>query len=168
MMRRRTFCPTPEEWLELRSAARSRDLSLRSRARALCAHGSGETYRQVCSEFGIAKQTLGNWIQRFGEQGIAGLRDRKWARRKPVLRQQVAAHLPDLLHQTPRQFGIERSHWTVGSVQQGLAEEWGVEASLETIRLALHSLGQCWKRAKRTITSPDPDYEVKKGQWISS
>ena len=37
----------------------------------------------------------------------------------------------------------------------------------ETIRQALLRLGIAWKRAKRWITSPDPDYDRKKRHEIT-
>jgi hypothetical protein len=46
------------------------------------------------------------------------------------------------------------------SFEEGLTEE---RVSGETIRATLLRLGVCWERAKRWITSPDPEYERKKG-----
>jgi hypothetical protein len=44
-------------------------------------------------------------------------------------------------------------------VEQGVTAE---RVSLETIRDALKRLGVGWRRAKRWITSPDPQYALKK------
>jgi hypothetical protein len=45
------------------------------------------------------------------------------------------------------------------SFEQGLTRE---RVSDETIRATLKRLGVHWKRAKRWITSPDPEYARKK------
>src|SRR3954469_19325751 len=72
--------------------------------------------------------------------------------------------LKALLHQSPRQFGKARSTWTLALAAEVCAEH-GITAepvSYETIRDALKRLGVGWRRAKTWITSPDPQYALKK------
>ena len=74
-----------------------------------------------------------------------------------------------LLHRSPRTFGKPTSVWTLPlaaevSWEQGLTPE---RVSGETIRVTLQRLGLRWKRAKRWITSPDPEYARKKGRAIA-
>jgi hypothetical protein len=76
-----------------------------------------------------------------------------------------ACALKELLHQSPRNFGVEESFWTLEhaaevSFEQGLTER---RVSGETIRATLARLGLRWQRAKRWIESPDPEYTRKKG-----
>ena len=69
-----------------------------------------------------------------------------------------------LLHQSPRAFGHARSTWTLTLLAQ-VAHDQGLSATVlsdETIRRALARLEVGWKRAKRWLTSPDPDYARKK------
>jgi transposase len=60
--------------------------------------------------------------------------------------------------------GIAEDRWTLRSLRQLCYEQTGQQHSQECIRSALHRLGQSWKRAKQTITSPDERYEEKRGQ----
>lgn len=154
---------TDEEHEALRRAARSGDLSLRSRARALVLHVSGKSYRAIQAEQGISKTTMVRWVGWFREGGVSALKDRRWVRRRPVLLLRVQEAVPSFIHQSPQQFGIERSHWTVADIQRVLSTQ-GVVASGETVRRSLHRMGLHWKRAKRTISSPDPEYERKRGR----
>lgn len=70
-----------------------------------------------------------------------------------------------MLHRSPRDFEKPTSLWTSelaaqASFEEGLTQE---RVSRETIRATLaRELGVRWQRAKRWITSPDPDYERKK------
>ena len=71
----------------------------------------------------------------------------------------------EMLHQSPREFGKPTSLWTLGlaaevSFEEGLTER---RVSGETVRATLERLGVRWLRAKRWITSPDPEYARKKG-----
>ena len=46
------------------------------------------------------------------------------------------------------------------SFEEGLSEKW---VSGETIRATFERMGVRWQRAKRWISSPDPEYARKKG-----
>src|SRR4051794_41805197 len=72
--------------------------------------------------------------------------------------------LKALLHQSPRQFGKARSTWTLALAAEVCAEHaiTAERVSYETIRDALKRLGVGWRRAKLWITSPDPQYALKK------
>ena len=68
------------------------------------------------------------------------------------------------MHQSPRRFSKVRSTWTLALAAEVCLEQ-GVTAervSIETIRDALKRLGVRWRRAKTWITSPDPQYALKK------
>ena len=71
----------------------------------------------------------------------------------------------EMLHRSPREFGKPTSLWTldmvaVASFEEGITEE---RVTGETVRATLERMGVRWLRAKRWITSPDPQYERKKG-----
>jgi hypothetical protein len=73
--------------------------------------------------------------------------------------------LRELLHHEPRKFGKDTSLWTLDlaaevSFQEGLTEE---RITGESVRATLGRMGIRWERAKKWITSPDPEYARKKG-----
>jgi len=75
-----------------------------------------------------------------------------------------AERLKDLLHRSPRDFGKERGTWTLELAAQ-VSFEQGIiptPVSDESVRRALKRLKTNWKRAKHWITSPDPQYQLKK------
>ncbi len=70
-----------------------------------------------------------------------------------------------MLHRSPPQLGKPTSLWTLElaaevSFEEGMTRE---RVSGETVRATLARLGVRWQRAKRWITSPDPEYSRKKG-----
>ena len=76
-----------------------------------------------------------------------------------------AERLREMLHRSPREFGKDTSLWTLAlaalvSFEEGITKE---RVSAETVRATLERMGIRWLRAKRWITSPDPQYERKKG-----
>jgi hypothetical protein len=73
--------------------------------------------------------------------------------------------LREMLHRSPREFGKDTSLWTLAlAAEVGFEERITKErVSAETVRATLERMGIRWLRAKRWITSPDPEYERKKG-----
>jgi transposase len=112
-----------------------------------------------------------NVIHDFNARGVQSL-VRESTRPKtsqPVLDEVRRERLQHLMHQSPRAFGKPKSLWTLDLAaevcfEQGITPE---RMSDETIRRALKRLGTSWKRAKRWITSPDPQYLRKKNAGTS-
>jgi hypothetical protein len=75
-----------------------------------------------------------------------------------------AQSLRQMLHH-PSEFGKEGTFWTLSMAAEVCFEEGITEkrVSGETIRATLARLGMRWKRAKRWMESPDPEYARKRG-----
>ena len=113
-------------------------------------------------------QTARNAIHAFNEKGLPEALKQGSKRPRTVHRAfdpKQAEALRELLHQKPRNFGEDTSLWTMDlaaevSFEEGLTQE---RITGETVRATLARMGVRWERAKRWITSPDPEYERKKG-----
>ena len=122
--------------------------------------------RAIAAGLGCARQTVRNAIRAFNANGLAALTAGS-SRPKSAARVLDGAKLEQLraiLHQSPRAYGQARSTWTLALLAR-IAHEQGLSPavlSAETIRQALLRLEVGWKRAKRWLTSPDPDYARKK------
>jgi len=103
-------------------------------------------------------------VKRFRAQGVAGLQSRPRAPVPGPQQKVLAVFLPQTVQHSPRAVGLAQERWTLQALQELCARQTGQRPSLESIRRALKRFGYSWKRAKRTITSPDPDYQAKKGQ----
>ena len=68
------------------------------------------------------------------------------------------------MHRSPHDFGKASGLWTLDLVAQ-VSFEQGLTSTLvsdESVRRLIKRLGLNWKRAKHWITSPDPQYLLKK------
>jgi transposase len=154
------------ERAQLEASLRARNAFTVRRAQIVLLSAAGQPPRAIAAGLVCARQTVRNAIRAFNAHGLAALtagssRPKSAA---PVLDQAKLEQLRALLHQSPRAFGQARSTWTLALVAQ-VAQEQGLSAtvlSAETIRQALLRLEVGWKRAKRWLTSPDPDYARKK------
>ena len=154
------------ERAQLEANLRARSAFTLRRAQIVLLSASGRPPRAIADGLCCARQTVRNAIRAFNARGFAALtvgssRPKSAA---PVLDGAKLERLRALLHQSPRVFGRARSTWTLTLLAQ-VAHEQGLSAtvlSAETLRQALLRLEVGWKRAKRWLTSPDPDYARKK------
>jgi transposase len=159
--------PTLEERDQLQAGLRSTDGFVLRRCQIVLASSQGQTPAQIAASVGRTPQGVRNVIHAFNQQGLDCLEQRsnRPKRLRTLLDDSSLEALRELLHQTPRAFDKPTSLWTLElaaqvSFEQGLTP---YQVSTETIRQALKRLGKNWKRAKKWISSPDPEYQRKKG-----
>lgn len=156
-----------EERQQLQAGLRSSDAFVLRRCQILLASARGERTPQIARGLGCATQTVRNVIRAFQEQGLACLKEGSHlAHHRPhtAFPGDKGESLRLLLHQSPRQWGKDRSVWTLALVAE-VSFEQGLTAkpvSGETIRATCERLGIRWQRAKEWIDSPDPAYQRKK------
>jgi transposase len=150
----------------LEAGLRSADAFTLRRSQILLASHRGQRPSEIARNLCCVTQTMRNTIRAFQRSGLACLQQQS-SRPKTIhvqFDQQKCEALRALLHQSPRIFGKKSSSWTLHLAAQ-VCQETGLtshQVSIEAIRLALGRLGVSWQRAKRWITSPDPDYVRKK------
>jgi transposase len=152
----------------LRQGLRSADAFTLRRCQVLLASDQGRRPSQIAGLVGCSSQAVRDAIRAFAAEGLDCLRP------KPKRPKTIHAAWPKardaelraLLHQSPRTFGKPTSLWTL-ELAAAVCFEKGWTArrlSGEAIRLVLKRLGVGWKRAKRWLVSPDPEYARKKSR----
>jgi len=160
--------PSDDEQQALEDGLRAADAFVLRRCQVILASARGERAPQIARVLGCDDQTVRNVIHGFNAGGLAVLRrgSSRPHTTHPAFDAAQAEQLRALLHHSPRTFGRPTSVWTLElAAEVGVAE--GITAarvSGETIRATLGRLGVRWRRAKRWITSPDPEYARKKGR----
>lgn len=151
---------------QLEAALRAPDAFRLRRAQYLLASAGGLKPREIAAAYGGCEQTVRNVLRAFNATGLECLtpQSRRPQSARPLLEATQLAHLQHLLHQSPRAFGKTKSVWTQPLLVEVAYEEGLTQhrVSDETIRRALKRLSANWKRAKQWISSPDPQYTLKK------
>jgi transposase len=151
----------------LQAGLRSSDAFVLRRCQILLASSKGERPPRIAENLGCAPQTVRNAIHEFDERGLGALSpgSSRPTEVHAAFDEDAAEALREMLHRSPREFGKRTSLWTLEDAAQVSFEEDLTErrVSGETIRATLARLGVRWKRAKRWIESPDPEYARKKG-----
>jgi transposase len=157
---------TTDERKHLQAGLRSRKVFTVRRCQVLLASSRGERVSNIARSLGCATQTVRNVIGDFHSRGLASLEEgsRRPKTVLPVLDIAKCEQLRPLLHAPPRQFGKPTSLWTLRLAAEVVFEQGLVSkpVSREVIRKAISRLGVKWKRAKNWISSPDPQYALKK------
>ena len=107
-------------------------------------------------------QTVRRWIKRYNAEGVNGLFDAP----RPGAPVKVTAEYHDQLIQVvrrrPRSLDLPYSMWTLQRLVDYMAEETGLRVSPETVRLHLKAEDIVISRPQHKVSSPDPEYMVKK------
>lgn len=159
---------TKKEKQAMQAGVRSKDPFVIRRSQIVLASERGEKAIEIAQTLGCDDQTVRNVIKGFNQDGIAVLQEgsRLPHNTQAVFSTKSVDQLKEILHQSPRNFGKATSLWTLAlaaeiSYEKRLIKE---HVSGETIRATLKRFGMKWTRAKHWITSPDPDYELKKNE----
>lgn len=155
-----------DERSQLQAGLRANEAFVLRRCQILLASARGERVPALAHQIGCNQQTVRNAIHEFNAKGLSALQEgsSRPHRLHTSFSAEAEQQLKELLHRSPRDFGKERSTWTLELVAQVSFEVGIVSATIsdETVRRALKRLKTNWKRAKHWITSPEPHYLQKK------
>ena len=107
-------------------------------------------------------QTVRNWLKRYLAEGIEGLKDRPMPGAPPKITPAYEEQVLAAVRRRPRSLGQPYSLWTLQRLADYMAEQTGIRASDETVRQLLKKGEIVLSRPQHKITSPDPDYLLKK------
>jgi len=139
----------------------------------LLASSRGERAPKIALNLGCASQTVREAIHDFNGRGLLALQvnSSRPKRTRDAFDRKSAEAMGEMLHRSPREFGYQRSPWTLAMASEAAFEEGLTEERLsgETVRATLSRLlGVRWMRAKRWITSPIPCTKEKKASEASA
>lgn len=155
---------TPEELAELDQLYRTtRQPHMRTRAQIiLLAAEQGLTAPQIAPIVRKDERTVRRWIRRYNAEGAGGLSDEPRPGSPGKVTPAFTSRLLEVVRRRPRALGLEFSLWTLERLADFMAEETSIRVSYETVRVLLKRGGIALSRPQHKITSPDPEYAVKK------
>ena len=161
---------SPEAIHELDALYRTtHDVRLRTRAQMILLAAE---QHWVASE--IAKivrsdpDTVVSWLKRYLAEGINGLADAPRSGCPSKVTPEYREQLVQAVRQRPRSLDQPYSLWTLQRLADFMAERTGIRIEAETVRVYLKAAGIVLSRPQHKITSPDPEYEVKKRRLKTS
>jgi transposase len=107
-------------------------------------------------------QTVRNWLKRYNAEGINGLLDAPRPGTPVKVTSVYREKLISLVRRRPRSLGLPYSLWTLQRLADYMAEETGIRVAAETVRVQLKDADIVISRPQHKVSSPDPEYLVKK------
>ncbi len=154
----------PEQLIELEELYRStRNVRLRTRAQmVLLAAERGLTAAQIAEIVRASEETVRRWLKRYLAEGVEGLRDEPQPGAPRKVTEEYLERMIHAVRRRPRSLGMPFSLWTLQRLADHMAESTGIRVTYETVRVHLKAAGIVLSRPQHTITSPDPEYALKK------
>lgn len=141
----------------------TKDPRLRTRSQMILL--SAEQKRKVPEIAGIVREseaTVLRWLKRYLTEGVEGLNETPRTGRPGVVTDHYRAELLTAVRRRPRCLNLPFSLWTLQRLVEYLAERTGLRVSPETVRQLLKKAEMVLSRPQHKISSPDPEYQVKK------
>ena len=112
--------------------------------------------------------TVISWLKRYMAEGLNGLADAPRSGCPSKVTSDYREQLVQAVRQRPRSLDQPYSLWTLQRLADFMAERTGIRIADETVRVYLKAAGIVLSRPQHKITSPDPEYEVKKRRLKTS
>lgn len=147
----------------------TKDVRVRTRTQMiLLAYEEEMTAPQIAKIVRKDEQTVRRWIKRFNSEGVNGLADSPRSGAKRKISDEYREKVVTVVRRRPRALGEPYSLWTLQRLVEYMAVETGVRVSAESVRLILKENDIVISRPQHKVSSPDPEYMVKKRRLKSS
>jgi transposase len=142
---------------------RTKDPRLRTRAQmVLLAAEQGRSVPEIAQIVRESDTTILRWLKRYQAEGAEGLKDAPRSGRPARVSDAFQADLVAAVRRRPRSLDLPYSLWTLQRLADYMAEKTGVRVVAETVRQLLKKHDIVLSRPQHKVSSPDPEYLVKK------
>jgi len=125
----------------------------------------GKNVPQIGKLLGLHPQTVRAIIKKFQANGFQGLQRKPRGKPEEKLKAYDKVYWEDILSQPPSSFeklDTPDQNWSYELIQSYIGSYLQIKVTISTIWNHLRRVGYTSGRAKLSITSPDPDYQVKR------
>lgn len=148
---------------------RTKNVRIRNRVQMILLSAEDKmTAPQIAKIVRQDEQTVRRWMKRFNGEGISGLSDEPKSGAPKRVTTAYRERLLVVVRRRPRSLEQPYSLWTLQRLVDFMAEETGLRFSTESVRLILKANDIVISRPQHKVSSPDPEYEVKKRRLKSS
>jgi transposase len=135
-------------------------LSDRNRSMVVLANRRGLSSSTLCGFLGIDKKTYRKYLRAFEKGGHAALFARQSKSTRKFDDEAVKQAVFRILHEPPSTYGINRTTWIMPDLTRVLRDT-GQSACPDVIRKITKEAGYRWRKARKVLTSADPEYREK-------
>jgi transposase len=123
----------------------------------------GEAIKKISQKIERSEDKVKDFIKAYAEKGLSCTfrKPRKQNEKVTLNMENKKSNLMKLLHETPKLHGINRASWSLLALASAYRIQYGSSISCTTISEYIAGEGYSFRKAKETLTSPDPDFRQK-------
>jgi transposase len=130
------------------------------RLHALLMVAQGRKCTEVAELFGDSKRTVQYWVQRFEEEGFAGLYDAERPGRPRRLNEEHLQEIGKVLRGTPREVGLRGHIWDGKTLSAYILKRYGISLGVRQCQRMFSQLGFRLRKPRPVIAHADPDQQA--------
>lgn len=153
-----------QDIVELKTWRRSNNRIKWAKAVVILELNKGAPVTFLCSKVEKSRRIIQRWRQSYIEKGLEGLRSQKhknFSQETLDEIKQKSDRIVEILHESPQLHNINRASWSLKTLAHAYEAKFGDSIGMSTISEYLRAKGYSFKKARRVLTSPDPDYREK-------
>ncbi len=117
----------------------------------------GEENQDTARFLEVDRHTIGIWVKRVNQDGIAGLEEQRGRGRKPGLTEEQKEALKKVLLESPRSHGFRENLWGGRILLVYIQKTYGITYKLSTMYVLLNGLGYTLQRHKRAYVEENEE-----------
>ena len=145
---------------KLAQSIHSKPLRNRNRATTIFANFRQIPINSIANILGCQRKTIRSYIRKFDDGGVEHLFDYSRKETKKFEEPKYIEEVFKVLHAPPSVYGFNRTTWRMEDLYRTLAKE-GFSLSKPYIRQIIKNAGYRFLKAKKVLTSTDPQYREK-------
>lgn len=135
---------------------------MRTRAQIILLSHQGYVASEIAQIVLMNVRSVQRWINRYLSEGIPGLYDAPRSGAPPRVTPAYIELLLQTVRRRPRSLDLPYSLWTCERLADYMAEQTGIRIERRTVNKHLNANEIVLSRPQHKISSPDPEYQVKK------
>ncbi len=150
---------SPEDVNKLLICVRNKPLKYRNRAVAVLSYHRLIRVGHIASFLGVGPSSVSDWVRTFAQRGCQLLlpSTRQYCKSKDTIYRHAVF---EILHAPPSAHGINRTTWRLPDIHSVMAKR-GLPIARTNIRKIIKEAGYRYLKAKKVLTSNDPNYKDK-------
>ncbi len=121
----------------------------------------GFSIRSISKIMDISKNTVKNYQKKYNVSGIKKTKQKRDSCRKEKQKRIKQKRIMEIIHHPPKFYNVNRSRWTKVCLSSVYRATYGEDISETTVGRYLKDAGYSLKKARRVLTSSDPNYHEK-------
>jgi transposase len=162
MKARGPVCSVPENDKRiLEQWRKSSNKNLWERAVIILDH-QDSTVEELSVKIERSAGSIRRWVRLYTQHGVEALRRKQRDRSRTNEKREVKTRrIFEILHDRPTSFRINRSNWNLSSLATAYENQHEEAIGESTISELIRNEGYRFRKARRVLTSPDPNYREK-------